>query len=131
MEPDDEEGTFVPHHFIFYHHVLNDMFSQIEKSHNMSWIKCIINLSNNFYRFSEYKCIATFMYKYYPELLKFHSFEKYGKNGIRYRDCEEIINNILDCCYIECPGLSYKEFQRFIKQNYKDTPSYIQIEHVV
>ena len=131
LEPKDEEGTFVPHHFIFHHHVLNDMFSQIEKIHDMNWIKCIINLSNNFYRFSEYKCIATFMNKFYPELLNFHSFKKYGKNGIRYRECEEIINNILSFCHVESYGLSYKEFQQFIKENYKDTPSYIQIEHVV
>ena len=131
LEPEDEEGTFVPHHFIFHHRVLKDMFFQIEKLHHINWIKCIINLSKNFYRFSEYKCIATFMHKHYPKLLNFHSFQKYGKRGIRYRDCEEIINNILKCCFVESCGLSYKEFQRFIKENYECAPSYIQIEHVV
>lgn len=130
------EGTFVPHHFIFHHKILDSFLHYIEvynkcKSTN-NWITQIISLSKNYYRFSEYKCIATFMKKYFPDELLFYPFSIYGKNGIRYRDSDEIIEKIKDYCNIKGTGnLCYKDFKNFVRKNYDFNPSYIQIEHVV
>ena len=133
-----EEGTFVPHHFIIHHNVIKDMLSYIEnnkkenkenKENNKIWIQIIIELSNKYYRFSEYKCLATYMNYYYKDLLKYYPFDEYGKSGIRYRENKEILNKLLSECNIK-NGISYNDFKNFVKNNYKDTPSYIQIEHL-
>lgn len=126
------KGTFVPHHFVMHHKVLQHFFSFIEeKHHQQSWIKIIMSLSKTHYRFSEYKSLATFMQKYFPELLLFYPFELYGKNGIRYRDSIDIIKKIKDFCVSERDNrLTYNKFKEFTKNNYDFEPSYIQIEHV-
>lgn len=126
------EGTFVPHHFIIHHRVLERLICFIEERHNFdceSWIKIIISLSKTYYRFSEYKCLATFMRQHFPELLLFYSFELYGKNGIRYRDSSNIIEKLRDFCKINS-DMSYGKFKEFVHHNYEFQPSYIQIEHV-
>jgi len=128
------EGTFVPHHFIMHHKVLSDLINHIENGskQNFNWIKAIMNLSNTYYRFSEYKCIATFMNSYYPKLLSFYPFHEYGKRGIRYRDSNEILEKLKNFC--ENGGnkkkLTYHTFVEFINENFDTRPSYIQIEHV-
>jgi len=130
------EGTFVPHHFIFHHKILDSFLHYVEiynkcKSKN-NWILIIIKLSKDFYRFSEYKCLATFMKNYFPDKFLFYPFSKYGKNGIRYRESDEIIEKIKDYCSInEMGNLCYKDFKKFVSQNYDFNPSYIQIEHVI
>ena len=128
------KGTFVPHHFIMHHCVLEEFFNFVEEKHVAnakvdSWIKIIISLSKQYYRFSEYKCLATFMQKYFPELLLFYPFELYGKNGIRYRDSNDIIEKITEFCDKD-NSLTYNKFKEFAKNNYDFEPSYIQIEHV-
>ena len=136
-------GTFVPHHFVFHHKILEDFLNFVEEKHindlniihelhNYSWIKIIMSLSKKYYRFSEYKCISTFMNKYFPDLLLFYPYNNYGKNGIRYRDSNEIIEKIKKYCDInEKCNLSYENFKLFVKDTYNFEPSYIQIEHVV
>jgi hypothetical protein len=130
------EGTFVPHHFIMHHNVLERLVSFIEERHgantntNMeSWIKIIILLSKTCYRFSEYKCLATFMQQHFPDLLLFYPFNLYGKNGIRYRDSSNIMEKIKDFCKINS-DMPYGKFKEFVQINYDFEPSYIQIEHV-
>jgi hypothetical protein len=124
------EGTFVPHHFIMHHNVLERLVSFIEESHGHdSWIKIIMSLSKTYYRFSEYKCLATFMQTYFPELLLFYPFELYGKNGIRYRDSSNIVEKIKEFSDRD-NNLTYNKFKEFTKNNYDFGPSYIQIEHV-
>jgi len=125
------EGTFVPHHFIMHHNVLERLVCFIEERHiHDSWIKIIISLSKTYYRFSEYKCLATFMRQHFPELLLFYPFELYGKNGIRYRDSSNIVEKIKDFSHRD-NNLTYDKFKEFAKNNYDFEPSYIQIEHVV
>ncbi len=131
-------GTFIPHHFIFHHKILDKMLNFIEYRNindlngiNDCWIQIIMSLSKNYYRFSEYKCIATFMNKYYSDFLTFYPFEKYGKYGIRYRDSSEIVEKLkIFCNKIDNDNLTYENFKLFIKNNYENEPSYIQIEHV-
>jgi hypothetical protein len=123
-------GTFVPHHFVFYHKVIKSLHDKIGKD---KWQEKIMELSSNFYRFSEYKCVATFMQQFYPELLMYHEYEKYGKNGIRFRESLEIQEKIKKECNIEYYGLSYSEFKDFVKNEFgiiKEL-SYLQIEHIV
>ena len=128
------EGTFVPHHFVMHHKVLEHLIRHIEeKDTRLHWIEAIMMLSNTYYRFSEYKCIATFMKTYYPDLLQFYVFSEYGKKGIRYRESTEIIEKLKNFC--ENNGnrklLTYKSFMEFINENFDVNPSYIQIEHVI
>jgi hypothetical protein len=133
IEPDGQ-GTFVPHHFIFYHKVLNKFVDLIEDKtkNNDTWVKIIMSLSKTFYRFSEYKCVATFMNKYFPDLLLFYPYSSYGENGIRYRDSQDILEKIKNFLKTnETNKLTYKIFKKFIEANYKYEPSYIQIEHVI
>lgn len=128
------EGTFVPHHFIMHHNVLESLISFIEKKRTRecdSWIKIIMSLSKQYYRFSEYKCLATFMQKYFPELLLFYPFELYGKKGVRYRDSSDIVEKMKGFCVSERDNsLTYNKFKEFVQVNYDFGPSYIQIEHV-
>lgn len=128
---DPEKGTFVPHHFIIHHDVVKSMLKYIMVGKNVeSWIELIIRLSKVYYRFSEYKCLATFMNKFYPNLLLYHDFDKYGKYGIRYRNNKDIIEIIKKKCKITNSGLEYLEILNFIKYYYKNNVSYLQIEHI-
>jgi hypothetical protein len=135
VEP--EEGTFVPHHFVLHHCVLEQLHNHIENygtrynnNIGMNWIHCIMQLSHMFFRFSEYKTIATFMTKYFPEMLKYHKFKKYGKFGHRIRDSVPFVKEIEENCVIENCGLSYEEFCRFVNELYDHKISYLQIEHI-
>ena len=106
------------------------LISHIENrsKQNFNWIKAIMFLSNSYYRFSEYKSIATFMNNYYPELLSYYPFYANGKNGIRYRESNEIIEKIINFCKND--RLTYEMFKEFIKNTYQTSPSYIQLEHI-
>jgi len=135
VEP--EEGTFVPHHFVLHHCVLEQLHDHIEnygKRYNntigMNWINCIMQLSHMFFRFSEYKTIATFMTKYFPEMLKYHKFKKYGRFGHRIRDPGPFLKEIEENCKINFYGLSYEEFCKFVKERDGYHISYLQIEHI-
>lgn len=86
-------------------------------------------LSNTYYRFSEYKCITTFMSVYYPELLSFYPFHEYGKKGIRYRESSKIIEDIKNFCKEN--KLTYEIFKSFIRNTFDEEYTYIQLEHVI
>ena len=143
--PSETKGTFVPHHFVFHRKVIREFITRIERIHNVysgketqftkkTWIEIIVSLSKDYYRFSEYKNIATFMSHYYPELLFYHSYQKYGEKGIRIREKDEAQ------CFIKKIGqylnkseteISYSDFSRFVQTYYdKEVPSYIQVEHL-
>ena len=135
VEP--EEGTFVPHHFVLHHCVLEQLHKHIENygtrynnNIGMNWINCIMQLSHMFFRFSEYKTIATFMMKYFPEMLKYHKFKKYGRFGYRIRDPGPFIKEVEEGCKINFHGLSYTEFCKFVNERYGYKISYLQIEHI-
>ena len=71
------------------------------------------------------------MNKYFPDELLFYPYNIFGKHGIRYRDSVEIIEKIKDYCNInETDNLCYKDFKKFVSENYDFNPSYIQIEHI-
>ena len=97
-----------------------------------TWIEIIVSLSKDYYRFSEYKNIATFMSHYYPELLFYHSYQKYGEKGIRIRDEENALGFIKKIREtLGKPDISYLDFCQFVQIYYdKEVPSYIQVEHL-
>jgi len=123
-------GTMVPHHFILHHIVINNLIKYINDFHNINWIEKIISLSHKYYRFSEYKCIATYMHKFYPNFLQYHEYHLFGENGIRYRCNKEIIKDIYEKCFISNYGLEYTIFYNYTINNSSNIPSYIQIEHL-
>jgi hypothetical protein len=128
----DSGGTFVPHHFVFHHCVIKTLLRYIVIDiDSQNWIERIMGLSHKYYRFSEYKCVATFMRRFYPELLVYHDFEMYGKTGIRYRESEEIVKQIKGQCILPAVGMSYVDFCKFVENNFPEMPSYVQIEHLV
>jgi hypothetical protein len=126
LEP--EEGTFVPHHFIMYKSVLEELFAHIERKSGKPWFLSILLLSKRFWRFSEYKCIATFMSEKKPELLHYHPFPKYG-NGLRFRDSREIYREIMDFV-LEDQDVSYDIILEYIGKKWDIVPTYLQLEHL-
>ena len=124
------KGTFVPHHFIFHHKVIQCLLQQIGP---YNWQEKIMALSATYYRFSEYMCVATYMQTYFPELLKYYSFTEYGEKGIRFRESLEIQGKIRKKCDMKEWGLAYEVFREFVKIEFGEDReiSYIQIEHVV
>ena len=131
-----EIGTFVPHHFVFYPNIIKCFIKYIEKIHNCTyknpWFRVIIELSKKYYRFSEYKNIATFMSYFFPEKLHYHYFICYGKNGIRIRDsheAHEFIEKLKK--HINKSYVSYEDFVKFmfLYEKYLNC-TYIQVEHL-
>jgi len=130
-----DEGTFVPHHFVFHHNIINDLIGYIELyecklSKNPTWIHSIMSLSHTYFRFSEYITIASFMDKFYPDLLQYHKFSEFGKYGYRIRESKYFVKEIEENSNIDSFGLSYIEFCNFVKKKYDNLPSYLQIEHI-
>jgi len=126
---DPDEGTFVPHHFVFYHDVLDNLLNHIELISNKSWIESIISISQKYYRFSEYRTVATFMQKHYPSIVKYHSFIEYGLYGKRIREPKQFLSDMREF-FGELYEISYEDFIQFAKHKYKNLPSYLQVEHI-
>jgi len=124
-------GTFVPHHFVFHHQVLESIITMIEKRNGEpTWIHAIMGLSQRYFRFSEYIMVATFMKTYFPELLHYYNFDEYGFSGQRIREPASLLKKITENCTIDEIGLSYDQFCGFICSNYANIPSYMQLEHI-
>ena len=127
----EEGGTFVPHHFVFYHKVLEHIITMIEKRNGEpTWIHAIMGLSFRYFRFSEYIMVATFMKIFFPELLQYYAFNEYGFSGQRIREPDIILKRITENYAIDKNGLSYEQFREFMRCNYTSIPSYMQLEHI-
>ena len=124
-------GTFVPHHFIMYKCVLEDLFRHIERISKKPWFISIIELSSKFLRFSEYKCISTFMYNKYPNLLNYYQFNEYG-NGLRLRECKNVVEELIimnNKNNSNNEDISYDIILEYVNKMDK-IPTYLQLEHV-
>lgn len=128
-------GTFVTHHMVFQKKYLEKMFEHVKIVTGYdSWPMYIISLSHKYYRFSEYLLYATYMSQYGNEF-KYHSFDKYGKNGIRFRETTEIIQKIKnnrECKNNKkCNSFTYNEIKEYFNNNENNINiSYVQFEHV-
>lgn len=116
---------------MFHHCVIKSYLTHITINYDETWITRIISLSKKFYRYSEYKTIATYMKLYFPNLLSYHEFSEYGKSGIRYR--ENQTKNILDQMTkkMDMQNITYNDFEKFASTYYDIIPSYIQLEHLI
>jgi hypothetical protein len=110
VEPNDG-GTFVSHHMVFDKNRVIEMLNLMIKNtgyHNMQWPKLLMSYSRKFYRFSEYKTYATFMTTHYPEEFHYHAFHYFGEGGLRFREANEILKQILLNCPIINGGIPYE-----------------------
>jgi len=127
------KGTFVTHHMVFEKKYLKEMFEHIHDTllltYSCSWPIYFISLSHSFYRFSEYLLYATFMMHFHSDAFHCHSFEKYGKDGIRFRETTEIIQDMKKE-KINNSFFTYTDIVDFFSKNNKHPPSYVQFEHV-
>ena len=128
------EGTFVTHHMIFQKKYLKEMIEYIcsrsQKQTNFDkWPIYFISLSNFFYRFSEYLLYATFMIHFHSHDFHFHSFEKYGKDGIRFRETTEIIQKLKKSCNLDNSFFTLTSIIDYFS-NENVNISYVQFEHV-
>jgi len=126
---DPDEGTFVTHHFVFYHNVLNGLFNHIELISGESWIDSIMTASHKHFRFSEYRTVASFMKYRFSHLLNFYEFKEFGHYGIRIREPKLFLKEMNEFLG-ELYEISYNDFVNFTKHKYKYLPSYLQIEHI-
>ena len=129
------EGTFVTHHMMFEKKYLKEMFEHIHNtlllSCSQSWPIYFISLSHSFYRFSEYLLYATFMMHFHSDAFHCHSFEKYGKDGIRFRETTEIIQDMKKGKGKDFNTFfTYADIVDYFSKNNKHLPSYVQFEHV-
>ena len=121
-----EGGTFVPHHFVFHHCAVSGLIERIESRGvgGGCWIESVMKLSLEYYRFSEYKSMATFMSVFFPKLLCYHEFEHYGKRGLRIRDEKEARDFVAGF-----DDLGYLGLMEYLKESGLDI-SYLQVEHL-
>jgi hypothetical protein len=132
------EGTFVSHHMVFKVEYVKEMIEFILHKNKIvkSWPLYFISLSHSFYRFSEYMLYTSFMMHFHGNHFFYHTYEKYGKSGIRFREPEDIIQQISESYFCkqeqsEKKDFTYEEISNFFHTKSKHAlPSYVQFEHV-
>ena len=119
-------GTFVPHHFVFHHCAVSGLIERFESRDGggCCWIENVMKLSGEYYRFSEYKSMATFMSVFFPRLLCYHEFEHYGKQGLRIREEAEARDFVGGFS-----GHGYLGLMEYLKESGLEI-SYLQVEHL-
>ena len=134
-----EGGTYVAHHMVFQARYVREMLELMaEKTASLEpWPMMIMSSSRKFYRFSEYKTYATFMLKNHPEDFNYHELSLFGDGGLRFREANNIIDDMLRVCRIVDGGIKYSEIAEFVGNNWKHLttpgqcmPAYIQLDHV-
>jgi hypothetical protein len=142
-------GTFVAHHMVFNKHYVNEMLSFMNAftGSALPWPLLIMSYSKKFYRFSEYKTYATYMLNRHPTEFHYHPLSDYGEGGLRFRDANRIVEQMLASCPLSKGGLSYGQIVTFAKENMAEfqgpistaqevrlehsvVPGYIQLDHV-
>ena len=101
--------------------------------------------SRQYYRFSEYKTYATFMLNRHPEDFHYHDLKSFGEGGLRFREANTIVDEMLKSCRLRKCGLSYKQVSNFMMKKWKELseqqqqqqqhlpfirPAYVQLDHV-
>lgn len=130
-------GTYVSHHMVFRKQYVSELLSLICSTLKSTtcWPVTIMSLSRRYYRFSEYKIYCSFMRQYHSHDLHFHEFSQFG-DGLRYRDSNNIIEEILKFRPVSSSGITYLQMYEFIMANdsFLDKksayPGYIQLDHV-
>ena len=108
LEPENG-GTYVAHHMVFqtkYVREMLNLMSERMQSYD-PWPLIIMASSRTFYRFSEYKTYATFMLMNHPEDFNYHKLSEFGEGGLRFREANEIMDDMLSVCHVESGGIPY------------------------
>jgi hypothetical protein len=141
LDPVSGGGTFVTHHMIFNKACIKELLELMTDTSSslLPWPLLIMSQSKKHYRFSEYKTYATFMLRKHPTLFHYHDLYKFGEGGLRFRDADIIISEMLQCCKFEDGGLSFYQVRDFIANNWGKwnlnsnkniMPAYIQLDRV-
>ena len=101
-----EGGTFVAHHMVFQTKYVNEMLDLMAEKTQCTkpWPLMIMAASKKFYRFSEYKTYATFMLKTHPEEFNYHELSMFGEGGLRFREANSVVDDMLTVCKIKDGG---------------------------
>jgi len=138
LEP-TEGGTYVAHHMVFKTHYVREMLDLMaEKTASLDpWPIMIMASSRKFYRFSEYKTYATFMLKHHPDDFHYHELSQFGDGGLRFREANNIIDDMLKACRVVDGGIAYADVADYVSSNWMKLttpgqcmPAYIQLDHV-
>jgi len=136
-------GTWVAHHMVFNKSVLLEMFDLIEcrVPGPESWPAKILSASASFNRISEYNIYGTYVTSRPsngPPVLQTHSFDAYGRRGLRLygaeeakkkgRDSNENLMRQLNEHGVPRTGYSY---ERVAAQVAGLNLSHLQMEHVI
>lgn len=126
------EGTFVTHHMCFHKKYVGELLNLILKTtqSDLPWPKIIMNTSNIFFRFSEYKTYSTFMMTNYPDDFFYYPFSMYGKKGIRFREPDAVIEDMKMRMEVDHFGFTYEQVYHYFTTIYPGTPTYVQFEHL-
>jgi hypothetical protein len=136
-----EGGTFVAHHMVFHTEYVREMLDLMAEKTASSepWPILIMSYSRKFFRFSEYKTYATFMLRNHPNLFNYHELKLFGDGGLRFREANTVIDEMMKQFVITNGGLSYSDVNNFVKINWKNLsglsnqqcyPAYVQLDHV-
>ena len=101
-----EGGTFVAHHMVFQTKYVKEMLELMAEKTACEdpWPILIMASSRKFYRFSEYKTYATFMIKKHPEEFHYHELSMFGEGGLRFREANSIVDDMLTVSKIKDGG---------------------------
>lgn len=114
MEPLDppDGGTFVAHHMVFNKFYVLEMLELMVRFTgvtNLPWPLLIMRQSRTYYRFSEYKTYATFMLRMHPEDFHYHPLKLFGQGGLRFREANEVVEDMMEKLSLSNGGLSYHQ----------------------
>jgi hypothetical protein len=138
LEP-ESGGTFVTHHMVFQKRYVGELLSLMARTTKSSlpWPKLIMSLSQKFYRFSEYKTYCTYMVRHHRDDFYYHELTEFGEGGLRFRDANCVVSEMLRLCKISNGGIPYQEVRDYVLTNWKSMslpeqafPGYIQLDHV-
>ncbi|CAJ1327163.1 unnamed protein product [Effrenium voratum] len=129
-------GTWIAHHMVFNKTILLEMLSVIESNLEgpEPWPLKILQTAETFERMSEYVIYGTYASS---RILKAHSYQRYGSQGLRLygkeeavakgRDCNEFLMQRLNSDGKPITGYSY---QRVAAEVCSMSLTHLQMEHV-
>ncbi len=153
-------GTFVAHHMVFCRQYVQELLALMAATTGTCgeatpWPLLIMAQSRQFYRFSEYKTYATFMLQRHPREFHYHTLDQFGEGGLRFREANAVVEEMLRACPLADGGLSYDQVRRFTDSHWqslsggsaalttnssssssersvccKAPPAYVQLDHV-
>ena len=138
IEPENG-GTYVTHHMVFETQFVEELLNLMKETTGSSkpWPKLLMSFSRKYYRFSEYKTYATFMVNKHANRFNHHPLPIFGDGGLRFREANCIVDEILRHHKVNFGGLSYPQVREFVMQNWRMLsspgnilPAYIQLDHV-